>query len=327
MKNIEILKEMLADKGITIGEGFKLVINEGEQKQYHFKKDNGAIAAAIFARVIDGMKSSELAKFVNEVLIPAFESEACGDFKNNNIEPSETLIGLLKSGEIIPAAVNKEANLEFVNRYVHRDVMDLSLYYRLIVKNDEGGLSSIIIDEHMLEITGITEEELFDRAKKYIQKHMECASMADIFAGTAMESELREQEDANCDMLVVRYGRSLFGAGVLAMAAIDEEILSCQSEQYPVYILPSSIHELILVKDRSERGIEADYICDQITDVNIYRVEVEELLSNSLYVLQPTGKVELVKKGKPLDFTISEKKRLESFLRCMMGYEGEAEAV
>lgn len=325
MKNVEILKEMLADKGITISEGFKFVINEGERKQYHFRKDNGAVAAVFFASLVDNLDCGELARFVNELLIPAFDSEVYGDFNNNKEgEPSEVLLELLKNGEVMPAAVNTEANLEFVNRYVHRNVLDLSLYYRLIVKDDESGLSSIVVDEHMLELSGITEEELFERAKKYVRKHTVYMNLADLFAGTAYEGDVRE-EDAMCDMIAVKYDRSLYGAGILAMAAVDEDVLIFQRSKNPVYILPSSLHEVILVKNKNEHDVEIGFLCDQIKDVNLYQVEIEELLSNSLYVLQPSGKVELVREGKPLESTISDK-RFFDFVRSMMKQD-EAEAV
>lgn len=324
--NVTILNEMLADMGITIGEGTKYVINEGEQKQYHFRKENSSVAATFFASVIDGMNREELGLFVKKILMPAFEFEAgaCGDFSNTEVNPSDTLSEYLKNGEIMPAVVNTEANLDFVNRYVHRNVMDITLYYRLIVKNNDEGLSSIVIDEHMLEIAGITEEEIFDRAKKYVQKHMVSKDLADLLAGTAYERDVRA-EDIRHDMIVASYDRPLYGAGILAMAALDEDILSSYREQYPVYILPSCVNELIFVKDREERGDEYEFMFEQIEDVNLYQVEIEELLSNSLYVLQPSGKVELVREGKPLESTISDK-RFFDFVRSMMKQD-EEEAV
>ena len=55
------------------------------------------------------------------------------------------------------------------------------------------------------------------------------------------------------------------------------------------YILPSSIHEVLLVKDDGKFGI--DYLEDMVKEVNATQVAPEDLLTDSVYHYDAKGKV------------------------------------
>lgn len=315
MNNIDILKELLSPKGITVEETFKVTINGGKRRQYAFRKDNHNIAPVLSEDELNRFNPEKLEELVENVILPAWEDKVVGQF---NEESSEALINLIRTGDVMPCAMNTLFNEEIVPYFIHRDVMDLTLYYRLVVSADKDGLHSIIIDENVLEMAGITEEELFQRAKSYVLEHISVSVLENNDSGTAHERNVPDEQQDD-EMLLVKYDQDNNGAGILAMAALDSDILKSMCADYPICILPCDLHEIVLVKDKNASE-ELDYYAHMAVNRNIYTNKVKDMLSNSVYVLNPSGKVEVAKQGKTLEYAINRKEALNSLFSDMFDY-------
>ncbi len=315
MNSIEVLRSLLEDKGVSMEKGTSYVFNEGMRIKYDFVF-NGKSVSCMEAE-IESIDKEDLSEFADYILSNIEE-------KGQSVADAaevESYYELMKTGVILPDAVNTDANRDFLNMIYHKEVMDLSLIYRLVVSDENGKLCTALVDEDMMKGSGVNEEELFQRAKKYVLEHMDKLSMYDVLGygeGTAHE---RNVPDNFVDMYMLVFREYEHSAGILAMAALDEEVLKGVAETNPVILIPSSVDEILVIEDsRWEEGIEMH--ARNVEDVNV-TVPVSKLLSDSVYLLQPSGLVKMVHQGKPLDYIIEQRHCLGDLLREMFGYVEE----
>ena len=81
-----------------------------------------------------------------------------------------------------------------------------------------------------------------------------------------------------------------YGAWGILNADMQKEILRRYGE---CIVIPSSIHEVILLPTESEYGsLDADFLATQIKEVNETEVAPEEILSDHAYLLTAYGVVD-----------------------------------
>lgn len=66
--------------------------------------------------------------------------------------------------KIYMVLINTESNKDILNDAPHREVNDTSVIYRILVSDDEKGIGSALVTNHIAEEMGISEEELFNAA-------------------------------------------------------------------------------------------------------------------------------------------------------------------
>lgn len=143
------------------------------------------------------------------------------------------------------------------------------------------------IKDHM----GITEEELRERAIRNSAEFdpATISTMSEMIAKiSGIDSELSE-----CDehMWVVSTESMRFGASAIIYPGLLDEIAVKLGGNY--YIIPSSIHEVIVV--RESEGIELEVLNGLVKEVNAKEVEENEVLANSVYRYRKSvGKLEKV---------------------------------
>lgn len=82
----------------------------------------------------------------------------------------------------------------------------------------------------------------------------------------------------------------LYGAWGILNADIQKEILCLYGE---CIVIPSSIHEVILLPTESESGsLDADSLATEIKEVNEMEVAPEDVLSDHAYLLTTDGVVD-----------------------------------
>lgn len=194
--------------------------------------------------------------------------------------------------------VNYEKNKELLLTVPYRRVLDLAIVYYVIVSCNELGSGSILIKNEHLEFWNISEEELFAYADSNTPKKLarEIKSMSEVIAeyagrGNAAEidedgftaaliEELNEfSEEAPIKMFVMTNKTGLNGAAVILYEGAVKSF--AEKTGFDVYILPSSIHEVILVP--ATPAAEAGALLDLVREVNAGSVSTEEWLSDNIY--------------------------------------------
>lgn len=189
---------------------------------------------------------------------------------------------------IIFQLVNTMQNEDMLKNLPHREFQDLSIIYRWVVDVEQKGLSSVVINNHVAELLGMGEEQLFKAAAENTRRILPPVVqsmnevMRDMLVADGMPEELAdlmigEQEPENI-MWVISNERKIEGAA--SMLYEDKLHKLAESVGTDLYILPSSVHEVIAVS--VEMG-EPEELAQMVSEINMDQVDISERLSNQVY--------------------------------------------
>ena len=187
---------------------------------------------------------------------------------------------------IIFQLINTEQNKKLLNDVPHREFLDLSIIYRMVIKIDEYGMRSAVISNDIVQEFGMDETELYNCAIENTKRILKptVTSMYDmIVKRLKMPAEIADVVDPDNMMWVISSKYLFDGAGFI----IYEDILHELAEMLgtDLYILPSSIHECLAVSINMAEPHELE---DMVKEVYLDGIELEERLSNKVYLYDRT---------------------------------------
>ncbi len=176
--------------------------------------------------------------------------------------------------------INYETNKELLSSVPHVRFLDLALvcYYRIL--HDMLGSATILVRFVNMNLWGISEEQLFALAKENTRRMSapRIESVDQIMESMAGTQTVVHREEQQSQMYVLMNERKLFGAAAICFP----DVLQQFSEQMKTnfYLLPSSVHEVILLPE----GIESpEELRRLVCNMNRTQVRPEEILSDSVY--------------------------------------------
>ena len=169
----------------------------------------------------------------------------------------------------------------------YRDFQDLAVtYYMAVNINDDAQGGIIKINNAIAEMLGKNEEQLYELAYKNTRDTLTPTvhSMKEIIYEMLLNSGVPE-EIINGDMSVSDDNMFVISNNVKSNGAISmiyEDILKKLSEKVNdnLYIMPSSIHEVIAVP---AGDFTADELSKMVREVNMKEVDISDRLSNEVY--------------------------------------------
>ena len=189
---------------------------------------------------------------------------------------------------IVMVLVNTEQNKDLLANVPYRPFQDLSIIYRWVVDQSQDGISSTIINDTLAERMGMTEEALYqvavENTKQIFPPTVKSMNevIRDMFAKDGMPEDmadmmLGEMPDDRA-MYVISNDRGINGA----VSILYENELHRLSERLgsDLYIMPSSIHEVIAV---STNMGDPNSLAQMVNEINMDQVALEERLSNQVY--------------------------------------------
>ena len=189
---------------------------------------------------------------------------------------------------IIFQLVNTMQNEDMLKNLPHREFQDLSIMYRWVVDVEQKGLASIVISNDLAKSLGMGEEQLFKAAAENTRRILPPVVqsmnevMRDMFLADGMPKELADlmigEQEPEMTMWVISNDRKIDGAASM----LYEDKLHDLAERVgtDLYILPSSVHEVIAVS--VEMG-EPEELAQMVAEVNMDQVDLSERLSNQVY--------------------------------------------
>ena len=181
------------------------------------------------------------------------------------------------SENITMALVKKEWNKTKLKDLVTRDFLDLAIIFKVELQSETHLRGTCNITKKMLELWGITEETLIQTA--WLNLKQERVVLKDVFAViTKDDEEIFELEDDG-RLYVLTNENMTYGAVMM----LRKDILGTYADTVGrnLYILPSSLHEsLLLVDDGTHNAKELQAM---VKDINANHVEPKEVLSDSVY--------------------------------------------
>lgn len=185
---------------------------------------------------------------------------------------------------IYPKLVNTEKNEMMLCKLPHRQCLDLSLVYYVRPETASGEMhGSILIQNGHMKCWDADEETLFQTAWKNMEStdEMQLEDMNNIIkqmfgAGDFITAKIAEEPQ----MYVFSNKDRINGAvQMCSRSALKKAAESIGSD---FWILPSSIHELILVPIYAIEGDALD-LAELVRDVNNTQLQPEEILSYHVY--------------------------------------------
>ncbi len=186
--------------------------------------------------------------------------------------------------------VNTAENRKLLEQVPHKEVADLSLLCYADLPVDQGGYNATFkITEQMLQKWNVDREELFQIASENtipanepVLQNLEEVTRQILMGGAAPENLLKKEFDFSNQeaiLLVLTNEKKNFGAAMM----FEPKVMDQLSQSFPegFYILPSSLHEVLILPDRG--GILPKELGAMVREVNRSQVEKMEQLSDRVY--------------------------------------------
>jgi hypothetical protein len=217
-----------------------------------------------------------------------FNYDDIGDFSNYEVIRNKVVYRL----------VNYEKNRKLLDEVPYFKILDLAIIYYCYCGSRNGTSGYALIKDSNLKMWGISQDVLHKDAVRNTPALLECVILG-------MSEALRKMMDGACDygecaqdaaqlkdfledyeaayeedMYVLTNRTMLNGAGTMMYGGVLDSIAEKLGSD--IYILPSSIHELILVPARENFNV--DELKQMVCQVNDDEVSENEVLSDSVYL-------------------------------------------
>lgn len=178
---------------------------------------------------------------------------------------------------IIFQLVNTEQNREILKGMPHRDFQDLSIIYKWVLDISPEGMNTARVDNALSARLNLNEEQLFVLAAENTRKILPPRVTPIDELLREMGVKIIEEMPLNQTMWVISNDQRMYGA--TSMLYEDKLHTLAQKTGTDLYILPSSVHEVIAVS--AMRNPEE--LAKIVSEINTTQVPLEERLSNQVY--------------------------------------------
>ena len=263
MTDINMIIEELANMGI---EAKATDVNKNGIIKHGICVGSGDVRPTIYVDNMEGTPE-EVANQVAKIAADALPVDF-GDVKS--LITRENILATVQA-KVVPLS-------SYLDDKVYREFLDLAIVYYIPVSND----GTITITERLLKDTGIDENELYEKAMSHTTT--EFKDMVDIMVEMmGLPEEMAETMGKGQQIVITNMDKKL---GSIALAGnLDEVCEMLDTDE--IYIMPSSIHELIAVRANGE----VEEFRGMVSEVNDTQVAPEERLSYNVYEYRKGGEI------------------------------------
>ena len=184
---------------------------------------------------------------------------------------------------IIFKLINYERNQELLHKVPHFRYLDLAIVFCCLLQSGENSYGTILIHHHHMNLWNITADNLFTLAKKNTPNLLryDLQSMTDVLISLFDEdgSLSPDDLDASVPMYVLSNHAKINGSCCILYEGLLDTISKQLNSDF--YIVPSSIHEVLLIPARIE--MKRTDLTKLVREVNATQVLREEVLSDHVY--------------------------------------------
>ena len=295
MEYKEFVEYIKMNAGYIAGEGGNITIN-------HVIKNNGC--------EMDGLVIMEKGKDIAPTIYldSFYELYTNGENIKNIIRQIEVIyeqnknnvtfdVNILKhfdtiKDKIVYKVVNYRSNEKLLEQVPHKRILDLAVVFYCLLDNEYGRSATALIYNNNLKNWNVTIDDVYKAALKNTPDllHSKISSMAALFekCGVNVDGEEVDLKDyVPSDMYVLTNESKLNGAACI----LYENVLYDFAKKLgaDLYILPSSVHEVILLPKLSM--FEKDELVNMVKEVNTEGVAADEVLSDHVYEYNRTERL------------------------------------
>ncbi len=155
-----------------------------------------------------------------------------------------------KKDSIVMNIMNTERNRELLQNVPHRDVLDFSIVYRIIMEQSDSGYGTIMVTNSVAETLEMNEEELYSLAMENTKRlfPLKIMTMREVHLGEdATDEEAWESIKDSKIPFIVTNKAFLHGAAHLMYGEELKKIADQIDNNY--YAVPSSVNEFFVIPD------------------------------------------------------------------------------
>ena len=184
--------------------------------------------------------------------------------------------------KVIYRLVNYESNEKMLRNVPYIVYLDLAIVFCVLLEVTKYGTATMAIRNDHLDLWGVEKEELYRQASENTSRFLpdDFSSMSAVIEELTEESEAHISfEDKEEEMYVLSNRIHSYGAAAILYSGRMEGIGMYLKSNY--YILPSSVHEVIVVPEKA--AVEKEELSAMVAEINRTQVEAEEVLSDHAY--------------------------------------------
>lgn len=163
---------------------------------------------------------------------------------------------------IVYKIIRRESNEELLSQIPHECYLDFAIVYYVLMETTDFGTATLLIRNEHLEGWRITKEEVSAAAR------INTPALLPVEVGMLTEY-----------MYILTNSIRSFGAAVMLYDDIWKQMEHLIGGDF--YVLPSSVHELILIPE--SYGMDRRHLQEMVREINRTEVENEEVLSDNVY--------------------------------------------
>lgn len=209
-----------------------------------------------------------------------------------------------KAKELLFIRVNSaDKNEDYLKKIPHTIVEDIAITYHLKMDENKTGVASAVVANDTLRMYGVSVEELhkvalensekmfpayiFDLHEK-MRENFIADMKKDGLPDEVIEVLLEEFPESNDHgMTVVTNDVGVNGAAVIFYPGVMDKMAEMVEGDF--FVLPSSVHETIILPDRGE--FSPEYLANMVAEINATQVETWDRLTDEVYHYDPIDKV------------------------------------
>lgn len=181
--------------------------------------------------------------------------------------------------QLIIKVVNRESNEDILKDAPFIEKLDMALTFRVMAEGYDHMQGSVLVDRELMKHWHLTPEELFREAAD----NMEQLWRSRILPLDEMILDISGTEDSDqphTPILLLTNDAFCYGAASLFTTDLVRDFARCAGTDF--YVLPSSIHEFLLVP--TQEDVDTDHLHEMVASVNREVVSADEVLSDHVYL-------------------------------------------
>ena len=226
-----------------------------------------------------GKPLDEIVDLVQQQAMDAFEERP--DVDISRVKDYESLCS-----NVMMEAVSREKNAEYLQNVPHFDMADLSIIYRVnVAESRNQGIGVITVDNRLLNSMGVSldqfQKDVFDQVLSGDPPVLK--SLTEVLGG----SFIGDISGPDGGLFLATNSNALYGASVIAIPGFLDQAAEELGGSF--YILPSSVHEVLLLKN--DQAMDVQDLENMVQEINESIVSPEEQLSDRVYHYDAKGKI------------------------------------
>lgn len=181
--------------------------------------------------------------------------------------------------------VNADVNRELLKDLPHDSWEDMAAVVRYQIPDGEDEISFLVTKNNMQQYQMSQGEVMETAYKNTASQEFDLRRIEELMRDILLEQGISREEadfclsDVDAPMYVLTNRKKINGANAIVCPDVLEKAYEKLGEPY--YVLPSSTHELILVKE--SYGMKPEELRQMVQEVNCTAVQARDLLSNKVF--------------------------------------------